>query len=149
MRARRIVVRKSFFAFAGVACWLLWFLLFTPEIDLRHHKPIGDRIWKAIAASGRSSGEFPQSEEELLRSAILPEVERRMFLDRHYGHRKFHYIIDHRFGPTLTLDHMPGTLYAVTVWHTKTSAVPSGAANRSKPIRAETDRTSGAAGSDQ
>lgn len=145
MRARRIIVRSSPFAFASVACWLLWGFLFTPEIDLRHHKPIGDQIWKAIVASGRSSGEYPQSEEELLRSDILPEVERRMFLGRHFGHRKFHYIVDHRFGPTLTLDQVPGTLYAVTVWHTKTNAEPSGAANRSQPFRAETNRPSGSA----
>jgi len=134
----------------SVAACALWFglgFVFTPEIDLRAHKPVGDKIWAKIVAFRTSTGHFPESEERLLGSGFLSSPERRMYLERYFGHRKFHYFIDDRMGPCLTLDHVPGVLSGVTVWRDRSVAEPGGPANGSQPLRPDPSREPGAAGS--
>jgi hypothetical protein len=147
MRYGRTIARITI----GLLCaWAVWFVggfLLTPNIDLEKHKPMGDQLWSKIEAFKHADGRFPLSEEELLASGIFSSPERRMFLDRNFGHRKFHYLIDHKLGPILTLDHMPGALNAITVWRDKTSTEQDSPSNESLPIRSETNQTPSAVGS--
>jgi hypothetical protein len=146
MAYQRVITRTAIALILAVAAWFLGGFLFTPKIDLQKHKPIGDHLWSRIEAYRGASGHFPRSEKELLESNVFSSAERRMFLDRNFGHRKFHYIVQERYGPSLTLDHMPGALNAITVWRDKSKAEPSHTANGRQPFSAETNGTSSAVG---
>ena len=127
MKSRRAIVRVLVVCIAAVALWFVGGFAFTPTIDLEKHKPIGDLLWSRIEAYAQAGEGFPGSEEELLESDIFSKEERRLFLDRSFGHRKFLYVIDERMGPSLLLEHMPGTLLSATVWHQSTNAEPDAA----------------------
>jgi len=146
MAYKRVIVRITIALILAVAAWFLGGFLFTPKIDLQKHKPIGDQLWSRIETFRSASGHFPRSEEELLESNVFSSAERRMFLDRNFGHRKFHYIVQERYGPSLTLDHMPGALSGITVWHDKNKAETGGTATGSQPFGAETNGTSSPVG---
>lgn len=106
----------------GVVLYLIGGFLFTPKIDVAAHGAVGDALWLRIKACREATGHFPVSEAALLKGNVFTSDERKLFLDRNFGHRKFHYLIDRRLGPILTLNHMPGALNAVSVWKMETNA---------------------------
>lgn len=141
MNSRRVMNRVAFVMVAAVALYLAGGFVLTPKIDVQAHKPVGQLLWSKIEAYRKASGRFPNSESELLSQDIFTASERRMFLDRNFGHRKFHYIVDSSLGPSLHLDHMPGALYVATAWYQKTNS-EHGAASGFPSIRSETNSTS-------
>jgi hypothetical protein len=122
MARRRTIIRAVVIALSLAAAVFVGGFLFTPPIDVAAHKPTGYLLWSRIEAHGLATGRFPDSEEELLSAGIFTRQERTMYLDRHFGHRKFLYMVDEKLGPGLGLSHMPGALYKVTVWRLKTNA---------------------------
>lgn len=122
MPYRKNMVRVAVSLVLGAVLYLIGGFLLTPKIDVAAHKPVGDALWLRIKACWDATGHFPVSEAALLDGDVFTLDERKLFLDRNFGHRKFHYSIDRGLGPILTLNHMPGALYAVSVWKMETNA---------------------------
>lgn len=135
---------------ALMSLWSLWFVggfLFTPLVDREANKPAGDRLWGKILAFKAATGHFPASENDLLTSTAFSDSDRRLFLGRHFGHRKFTYFIDERLGACLGLATRPGTLSGLILWRVRSIAEPDGPANESQPSSSSSNSTSDPAGS--